>query len=125
MLDPEGKRLLTLEQAASARNFQLSRGRFLLRLKRPVGKQSLFAAHADRRESDLSVIPQETLSLWKATGEECHGGWGPQHTGGPQDTKQPWPIWPILLILLLLVAMAESVIVDRYTAGHRWKNSRG
>jgi hypothetical protein len=112
VLDPDGKRLLSLEQATSAKNFQVSREGFF-EVKTASGRQSLFAAHADRRESDLSVIPQETLDLWRATGETDTSG-AAATAAGNADQKQPWPIWPILLIVLLLVAVTESVVADRY-----------
>jgi hypothetical protein len=70
------------------------------------------AAHADRRESDLAVIPQETLDLWKATGS---GGAGTDGAGGSAgDKTTPWSLSPLLLLLLLLVALAESVVANGY-----------
>ncbi|HVO97070.1 MAG TPA: BatA domain-containing protein [Bryobacteraceae bacterium] len=109
VLDPDGKRLLSLEEATSARNFAVGKEGFF-ELKTASGRHTLLAVHADRRESDLAVIPQETLDLWRATG-------GEQSTPGAPGTnadKKPWPLWPWFLLLLLLVAMAESLVADRH-----------
>ena len=67
VLDPDGKRLLSLEQATIGEEFRGDHEGFF-EFKTASGRQSLIAAHADRRESDLTVIPEETLDLWQATG---------------------------------------------------------
>jgi hypothetical protein len=112
VLGPDGKRLLSFEEAAKAKNFQVASEGFF-ELKTASGRHSLIAVHADRRESDLTPIPQETLDLWKATGESD------QSTGGAsglenQDVRKPWGLWPYLLLLLLLIAVAESVVANGY-----------
>jgi hypothetical protein len=112
VLGPDGKRLLSLEEAASARNFAV-RNEGFFELKAASGKRSLLAVHADRRESDLTVIPQETLDLWKATGQSDQSGGGASGSGDQGDTK-PWPLAPILLLVLLGIALAESIVADRY-----------
>ncbi|MGH9646739.1 MAG: BatA domain-containing protein, partial [Bryobacteraceae bacterium] len=109
--DPDGQRVLSLEEAAQARNFELTREGFY-EVRTAGGKRSLIAAHANRRESDLAVIPQETLELWKATGSSGSGGGHGQGTSGDGNTT-PWPLSPYILLLLLGVALAESVIADR------------
>jgi hypothetical protein len=110
VLDPDGKRLLSLEEATTARNFAVTKEGFF-ELKTASGRHTLLAAHADRRESDLAVIPQETLDLWRATGGDQST---PGASGGESRDKKPWPLWPWLLLLLLMVAMAESLVADRY-----------
>ena len=112
VLGPDGKRLLSLEEAASAKNFAV-RNEGFFELKTASGRQSLIAAHADRRESDLAVIPKEVLDLWKATGESNQTAPG-SSTSADQSDKKPWGLWPILLLLLLCVALAESVVANGY-----------
>jgi len=112
VLGPDGNRLLTLDEAAKAKNFQLVKEGFF-EVKTASGRRSLIAAHADRRESDLSVIPSETLDLWKATGEGDTSGGGTFGSEN-QDDKKPWGLWPYVLLLLLGIAVAESLVADRY-----------
>ncbi|HXP85999.1 MAG TPA: BatA domain-containing protein [Bryobacteraceae bacterium] len=113
VLDPDGRRVLSLEEAATSRNFALNREGFF-EVRTASGRHTFFAAHADRRESDLAVMPKETLDLWKATGEsdQTPAG-GTTGEAGPGATR-PWSLSPILLLLLLGVALAESVVADRY-----------
>jgi hypothetical protein len=111
VLDPDGKRLLSLEEATTARNFAVGKEGFF-ELKTASGRHTLLAAHADRRESDLAPIPQETLDLWKATGSD-------QSTSDAsglnnERDKKPWLLWPWLLLVLLVVAMTESWVADRH-----------
>jgi hypothetical protein len=112
VLGPDGKRLLSLEEAASAKNFAV-RNEGFFELKTASGRQSLIAAHADRRESDLAVIPKETLDLWKATGDSNQTDAGAS-TSADQSDRKPWGLWPILLLLLLVVALAESIVANGY-----------
>jgi len=112
VLDADGKRLLSLEESVKATNFLLDREGYF-EIKTASGRRSLIAAHADRRESDLAPIPKETLDLWKGTGAvdtSSTGGAG----GASTDTERPWPLWPYILLLLLGVAVAESVVANRY-----------
>jgi hypothetical protein len=111
VLDPDGKRLLSLEEATKARNFAVNKEGFF-ELKTASGRRSLLAVHADRRESDMTVIPEETLDLWRATGSDKTTS-DASGLGNERD-KKPWPLWPWLLLLLLVVAVAESLVADRY-----------
>jgi len=112
VLDPDGKRLLSLEEAVKARNFALDREGFF-EIKTAAGRRSLVAAHADRRESDLTPIPPETLDLWKGTGSiDSSPGGGP--AGAADAADKPWGLWPYILLLLLGVAVAESVVADGF-----------
>jgi hypothetical protein len=112
VLDPDGKRVLSLEEAVKARNFALDREGFY-EIKTAAGRRSLLAAHADRRESDLATIPPETLDLWKGTGstDSTPSGGGP---GASDAADKPWGLWPYILLLLLGVAVAESVVADGF-----------
>jgi hypothetical protein len=102
---------LTLEEATKARTYALDREGYY-EVKTANGRHSLMAVHTDRRESDLTPIPKESLDLWGATG-------GPQTgdaaaTAQGDDLRKPWSLAPYLLILLILVALAESIVADRY-----------
>ncbi len=108
----DGKPLLTLQEATTAKNFQLDHEGFF-EIRTASGHRELVAAHADRRESDLGVIPQETLDLWKATGSGDTSGAGASGQEN-QDDRRPWGLWPYVLLVLLGVAVVESVVADRY-----------
>jgi Aerotolerance regulator N-terminal len=111
VLDQDGKRALTLEEATTAKTYQMTREGFF-EIKTASGQQSLIAAHADRRESDMTVMDTDALNMWKGTGS---GGAGSDGAGGTGEQKtSPWSLAPLLLLLLLLVALAESVVANGY-----------
>ena len=110
--DPDGKRVLSLEEAVKARNFALNREGFY-EIKTAAGRRSLVAVHADRRESDLAPIPAETLDLWKGTGSTDSTPLGGA-AGTSDAADKPWGLWPYILLLLLGVAVAESVVADGF-----------
>jgi hypothetical protein len=113
VLDPAGQRALTVEEATSAPNFAL-RNEGFYEVKNAAGRRTLVAAHADRRESDLTPMDQDIRDLWSATGEsgqkEAPGGQQPTVSG----TTTPRSLSAYILVLLLGVAQAESVIANRY-----------
>ncbi len=112
VLGPNDKRELTVDEATKVKNFQIPTEGFF-EVKTASGRHSLIAANADRRESDLTTIPPETLDLWKGTGvgdNSSNAASGQEN----QEDKKPWGLWPYLLLLLLGVAVAESLVADRY-----------
>ncbi len=117
VLGPDGQRMLSIEEAATAPNFALSSEGFF-DVKDAAGRHSLVAAHADRKESDLTIMPQETEDLWAGTGvtgeQASEAATGAAVPGGIDNSTTPWSLSPILLVLLLLIALAESVVANRY-----------
>src|SRR5271170_5087366 len=62
--DPEGKRPLTLGEAASAQSFQLTEaGYYQLRLA--DGRRDEIGVNPDPKESNLDVISDDVLALWR------------------------------------------------------------
>ena len=88
--DPEGKRPLTLGEAASAQSFQLTEaGYYQLRLAN--GRQDEVGVNPDPKESNLDVIPDDVLALWQGKGgqssQEARRRRGP--ADAPQDAANP------------------------------------
>lgn len=111
VLDPDGKRALTLTESTSAQNFRLPREGFF-EVRRANGRHELIAVHADRRESDLTVISKETLALWQNLGL---GGEQQNGPGGPGTTRTaPWSLWWYFALALLIVSLLESLFASRY-----------
>jgi len=111
VLDPQGRRVLSLEEATKARTAALDREGYF-EIKTAAGRRSLMAVHADRRESDLTPLPKETIDLWKGTGS-TESNPAPTANGG-DATQKPWGLWPYLLLLLLVVAGAESFVANGF-----------
>ncbi len=112
VIGPSGKSELSLAESTKARSFTFQNEGFY-EVRRANQKPEIFAVNADRRESDLTPIAQETIDLWKKTGTP-----GGSTTGAPgsaqEEQERTYSPWRIILLLLLLVAAAESWIGSRY-----------
>jgi hypothetical protein len=117
--DPEGKRPLTLGEAASAQSFQLTEaGYYQLRLA--DGRQDEVGVNPDPRESNLDVIPSDVLALWQ--GRSGQASQESSATTAPSPAtphKTPQSFWWYVMLLVLASAVAESVIASRYLGTQR------
>jgi hypothetical protein len=116
VIDPEGKRPLSLNEASSAENFQLtSAGFYELRLAN--GRRDMVGVNPDRRESDLSLISEEALSLWRGEG----GGQEQQAASGQPAAEEtaPYGLWWYIMLLVVAAAVAESVFSGQYLGTQR------
>jgi len=110
VIGPDGKRPLSLKEAANAQSYRVDREGFY-EIHRANGRAEMVAVHADRLESDMTQIPQETLDLWRNTGR------GPDTNEANPDAAgaaRPQSLWRYALLLVLIVAIIESVIASRY-----------
>jgi Aerotolerance regulator N-terminal/von Willebrand factor type A domain len=109
---PGGKdqRLLSLSESAKASTFQFpSQGFFDIR--RANGREELAAVNPDRRESDFTVIPPDTLESWKNTGVAPKTG--SEGTLAPGTQQNNAELWWWVLAMLAILAIAESVLGNR------------
>jgi hypothetical protein len=113
--DPEGKRPLTLGEAASAQSFQLTEaGYYLIRLAN--GRPDEVGVNPDPKESNLDVIPDDVLALWRGGGGSSQKAPAPGHAI-PHSTPQT--LWWYCMLLLFASAVAESVLASRYLGTQR------
>ena len=114
--DPEGKRPLTLGEAAAAQSFQLTEaGYYQLRLA--DGRQNVVGVNPDPKESNLDVIPADVLALWQGKGGQTSQDASAPGAATPHQT--PESLWWYVMLLLLLAAFAESVLASRYLGTQR------
>ena len=111
IIDPDGRRPLSLNEAASAQTFQLRRVGFY-ELRFANGHQDLIGVNADRRESDLEVMPDDVLSLWR--GGANTGSQQASAAEQEQNRPRPYSLWGYVMLLVLAAAVAESVLASRY-----------
>lgn len=112
VLDPDGHRALSLEQAVSADAYPLTRTGFY-EIHLASGRQDLIAVNSDRRESDLTPIPQDVLALWQGTGG--HRAPVAVAAAAPQQAAAvPRQLWWYVMLAMLVAALAESVIAGGY-----------
>jgi len=124
--DPEGKRPLTLGEAASAQSFQLTEaGYYQLRLAN--GRQDEVGVNADPKESNLDVIPGDVLALWQGKGGESSqqalsagtASAGTASSGPAAPNKTPQSFWWYVLLLGFAAALAESALASWYLGTQR------
>jgi hypothetical protein len=115
IIGPGDKRLLTLSESSKAASFQFpSEGFFDIR--RANGREELAAVNPDRRESDFTLVSQETLDLWKNTGIASKQEPGSTSASGTSGKKRDdnAELWWWVLALLAMLAVAESVLGNRH-----------
>jgi len=111
VIDPDGGRPLLFNEAASAQTLQLTRTGFY-EVRLADGHQEVIGVNADRRESDLDVVPKDVLSLWRANGSA-----GPEEALAAEQAREPLKphsLWWNVMVLVLVAALAESAMADRY-----------
>jgi len=120
--DPQGKRPLTLGEAASAQSFQLTEaGYYQIRLA--DGRQDEVGVNPDPKESNLDVIPDDVLALWQGTGGESSQaaapGLSPVKPTPAAPQKNPESFWWYVMLFALAAAVAESVMASGYLGTQR------
>ncbi len=116
VIDPNGRRPLSLKEAATAQSFQLTQAGFY-QLRLANGRQDVIGVNPDRRESNLDVIPDETLELWR--GSTSSAGRTEPPPAAP-DNKKP-TLRPVVVpyVIGLGAAIAESLLASRYLGTQR------
>ena len=110
VIDPDGQRPLSLKEAASAQTYQLTRAGFY-ELQLANGRHDVIGVNADRRESDLAVIPDDVLSLWRGNpAGAAKAAAGRQ----AQEQTKPYTLWWYIMLVVLAAAVAESLLADQY-----------
>jgi hypothetical protein len=114
VIGPEGRHELSISEGTRAPAFDLTSAGFY-EVQRADGRRLLMAVHADRRESDLTTIPAETLTLWRNTGNTAVDA----QPASMERQTEAWSLWRYVLLLVLAAALMESVFANRYLQQER------
>ncbi len=116
VIDPDGRRPLSLKEATTAQSYQLTQAGFY-QLRLANGRQDVVGVNADRRESNLDVIPDETLALWRGNTSSAADAGRRRRAGA---TKKP-TLQPVVVRygIGLGGGVAESLLASRYLATQR------
>lgn len=112
VIDPDGRRPLSLKEASTAQTFQLTRAGFY-QLRLANGRQDVIGVNADPRESDLAVMPDDVLALWSGN-RGTGAGAALAAVDDPQDKNKPYSLWWYVMLLVLAATVAESWVADRH-----------
>ena len=120
IVDPEGHRPLSINQATTAQSYQPTEAGFY-ELRLANGRQDVVGVNADRRESDLAVMPEDVLALW--SGKPNPGTPASNDANipgaGAADQRKPFSVAWYVLLVLMLAALAESALASRYLTTQR------
>lgn len=108
VVDPKGERALSLEEATKAQNIQFGMAGFY-DIRRPNGRNELVAVNSDRRESDLTPVSPDSLTLWQNTAQGTADG------GSTTTAEQkPLSLWWYAMLVVLALAVAESLLGNQH-----------
>jgi hypothetical protein len=112
VVDPDGRRPLSLKDAATAQSFQLSRAGFY-QLRLASGRQVVVGVNPDRRESNLTVMPEDVQALWRGhpKSDQPQAAQAEVQASG---RREPYSLWWYIMILALVAAVTESCLASRY-----------
>jgi hypothetical protein len=110
VIDPDGGRPLTLNEARTAQTFRLTRAGFY-QLRFANGRDAVVGVNPDRRESDLTPITPEMRNLWTASNADPASA---QRAATSEIRYRPLSLWWYFMLLVLTVAVAEAFFSTRY-----------
>lgn len=112
VIDPSGKRPLSLTEAGTTQSIQLTQAGFY-RVRLASGREDVVGVNPDRRESNLDVMPDDVLASWRGGPQQAQRAAAAADAPEQQD---PYSLWWYIMILALAAALAESWLASRYLA---------
>ncbi len=116
VIDPEGRRPLSLSEARTVQSLQLENAGFY-QIHFANGRDAVIGVNPDRRESDLTPIPDDVLQLW--SGSSSSEASGTASATAPEEVKESVSLWWYVILLAFLAAMAETAFASRYLGQQR------
>ncbi len=116
VVDPDGRRPLSLSEARTAQSLRLQRAGFY-QIHLANGRDAVIGVNPDRRESDLQSIPPDVLALWSGSSSAA----APQSASPASDeTKfRTVNLWWYVMLLALVAALAQTAIASGYMGTQR------
>lgn len=117
VIDPEGRRPLSLAEARTAHTFRLSRAGFY-QIRFANGRDAVIGVNPDRRESNLEPLAPDVLKLWSGSSS----GPAPAQTAGAAIGEAKYSnlsLWWWVMLLALVAALAETAVASRHMGTQR------
>jgi hypothetical protein len=108
---------LTLAESTKVETYRPDREGYY-EFRRASGRHETIAVNADRRESDLQVVPKETLDLW-AGGNAAEANGAPEKAALDDQQPKPWSFWWYVMLAVTVAVVAESLFAGRYLGVQR------
>jgi hypothetical protein len=116
VIDPNGHRPLSLEEARRAQTFRLRRAGFY-QFRFSNGRDAVIGVNPDRRESDLEAIAPDVQQLW--SGSKSEASIQLAIFDRAEAKYHPVSLWWYVMLLALVVALAEMVLASGYMGTQR------
>jgi hypothetical protein len=116
VIDPDGGRPLSLDEARHAQSIRLERSGFY-RIRFASGRDAVIGVNADRRESDLQLMPEDVQKLW--TGSSNGQPSQAAYSTGVEKQYRPVSLWWYVMLLALIAVAAESIVASGYLGTQR------
>ena len=113
VVDPDGHRPLSLNEAATAQSLRLTRAGFY-QVRLANGRQDVVGVNPDRRESNLDVDAGRCAGAVAGKPETGAGAGCRRRTAAPAEKHEPFSLWWYIMLLALAAALAESWLASRY-----------
>jgi hypothetical protein len=111
VIDPEGRRPLSLSEARNAQTFRLTRAGFY-QIRFANGRDTVIGVNPDRRESNLESLPNDLQQLWSGSSGDSVPQKASARSG--EIRNQPVSLWWYVMLLALAAASAEIAVASRY-----------
>lgn len=116
VIDPDGRRPLSLSEARTMQSFRLERSGFY-QIRFANGRDAVIGVNPDRRESNLEPLGKDMQDLWSAgSGSK---GTEPAGSAPVQVKAHPLSLWWYVMLLALVVALAETALASDYLGTQR------
>ena len=116
VIDPDGRRPLSLDEAGTMQSFRLERSGFY-QIRFANGRDAVVGVNPDRRESNLEPLTKDVQDLW--SGVSASRGTQPAGSAAVQVKARPASLWWYVMLLALVVALAETALASGYLGTQR------
>ena len=116
VIDPDGRRPLSLSEARSAQTLRLERAGFY-HIRLANGRDAVIGVNPDRRESDLEPMAEDVQQLWSGS-----SGGGSTATAAAAQVEvkcRSVSLWWWVMLLALALVVAESALASGYMGTQR------
>lgn len=116
VIDPDGRRPLSLSEARRVATFRLQRAGFY-QFRFANGRNAAIGVNPDWRESDLEPMAQDVQQLWSSN--SSNGPAQPAAAAQVEEKRRPMGLWWCLMLLVLVVVAAQVVFAGSYMGTQR------
>ena len=116
MVGPDGRRLLSLNEARTTQTLRLEQAGFY-QIRLANGRDMLIGVNADRRESDLQPVADDVQKLW--AGSNSNSSSPTESASSHEEGFHSVSLWWYVMLLALIAALAETIFASGYLGTQR------